>query len=111
MRGDPVLLCPAIANAMIQDFRLAKIFPCRPRKSTCPDGDRSSRTLSGGVPNPNGLGAATEYPMRKRVASHYTDQSHKFALMDFACGNALSTTISTLKDTWALSEAKTRRTE
>ncbi len=98
-------------RATISDFRLAKIFRI----------DRGAGVLDGPIlPNssgasgsgPKGLEEVSEYPMRKRQDSKYTDQLYKFgARMDFAWETLINDDLDALKDTPALFGRAARRTE
>jgi len=98
-------------RATISDFRQSKIFRI----------DRGAGVLDGPIlPNSygatgsgaTGLEEVTEYPMRKRVDSKYTDQLYKFgSRMDFAWETILNDDLDALKDTPALFGRAARRTE
>lgn len=98
-------------RATIQDFR-----PSRVLRS-----DRGASVLDGPI-LPNSYGASgsgdkgieqlTEYPMRKRAVSGYTDQLYKFgARMDFAWEAMVNDDLDLLRDTPALFGRAARRTE
>lgn len=98
-------------RAMIQDFRLAKIFRVD-RGSAVLDGPLLPNAYGATGSGPNGLEQNTEYPMRKRVATDYTDQLYKFgARMDFAWETLINDDLDALKDTPALFGRAARRTE
>lgn len=96
---------------IINDLRLARMFRV----------DRGSAVLDGPIiPNSYGAtGAGTtgieqvsEYPLRKRVVSGYTDQLYKFGCrMDFSLETMLNDDLEALKDTAALFGRAARRTE
>ena len=98
-------------RAVISDFRQAKIFRI----------DRGAGVLDGPIlPNSygatgagsTGLEEVSEYPMRKRQDSKYTDQLYKFgARMDFAWETLINDDLDALKDTPALFGRASRRTE
>lgn len=98
-------------RATISDFRLSKIFRI----------DRGAGVLDGPIlPNSygatgsgsKGLEEVSEYPMRKRQDSKYTDQLYKFgARMDFAWETLINDDLDALKDTPALFGRAARRTE
>jgi hypothetical protein len=98
-------------RATIQDFRLAKIFRVD-RGSAVLDGPLLPNSYGASGSGPTGLEQASEYPMRKRVASDYTDQLYKFgARMDFAWETLINDDLDALKDTPALFGRAARRTE
>ena len=71
-------------RATIQDFRLAKIFRID-RGSAVLDGPLIPNSYGATGSGPTGLEQVSEYPMRKRQATDYTDQLYKYgARMDFA---------------------------
>lgn len=100
-----------IKRASLNDFRLAKMFRF----------DRGAAVLNGPI-TPNSYGATgagttgieevSEYPMRYRVATNYSDQLYKFgARMDFAWETLINDDLDALKDTPALFGRACRRTE
>lgn len=98
-------------RATLNDFRLTKLFRF----------DRGAAVLDGPIiPNsygatgsgPTGIQEVSEYPVRYRVASNYTDQLYKFgARMDFAWETLVNDDLDMLKDTPALFGRAARRTE
>lgn len=98
-------------RAILNDLRLARMFRV----------DRGAAVLDGPIiPNsygatgtgPNGIEQVSEYPMRKRVVSGYTDQLYKFgARMDFSFETIVNDDLDALKDTPALFGRAARRTE
>ena len=98
-------------RAMIQDFRLAKIFRID-RGASVLDGPINPAASGQRGSGPTGLEQITEYPMRYRTASKYTDQLYKFgARMDFAWETLINDDLDALKDTPALFGRAARRTE
>lgn len=99
------------ARKVLNDLRLARMFRV----------DRGAAVLDGPlVPNsygatgagPTGLEQVTEYPMRRRVMSGYTDQLYKFGCrMDFSFETIVNDDLDALKDTPALFGRAARRTE
>lgn len=98
-------------RAILNDLRLARQFRV----------DRGAAVLDGPIiPNsygatgtgPFGIEQVSEYPMRKRVVSGYTDQLYKFgARMDFSFETIVNDDLDALKDTPALFGRAARRTE
>lgn len=98
-------------RAVLNDLRLARMFRV----------DRGAAVLDGPlVPNsygatgagPKGLEQQSEYPMRRRVMSGYTDQLYKFGCrMDFSFETIVNDDLDALKDTPALFGRAARRTE
>ena len=98
-------------RATLRDFRQAQIFR----------GDRGAAVLDGPIlPNSygasgtgtNGLAELTEYPMRKRAISNYTDQIYKFgALMEYSWEAMINDDLDLLRDTPELFGRACRRTE
>lgn len=98
-------------RAILNDLRLARMFRV----------DRGAGVLDGPIiPNsygatgtgPKGIDQVSEYPMRKRVVSGYTDQLYKFgARMDFSFETIVNDDLDALKDTPALFGRAARRTE
>lgn len=101
-----------IKRATISDFRLAKIFRVD-RGASVLDGPLNPNVTTGQRGSgPNGLEQLSEYPMRYRTASQYTDQLYKFgARMDFAWETLINDDLDALKDTPALFGRAARRTE
>lgn len=98
-------------RATIQDFRLAHIFRVD-RGAAVLDGPILPNSYGASGSGPTGLEQVSEYPMRKRVASQYTDQLYKFgARMDFAWETLINDDLDALKDTPALFGRAARRTE
>jgi hypothetical protein len=98
-------------RATIQDFRLAKIFRVD-RGAAVLDGPILPNSYSATGSGSTGLEQVSEYPMRKRVATDYTDQLYKFgARMDFAWETLINDDLDALKDTPALFGRAARRTE
>lgn len=99
-------------RATIQDFRLAKIFRVD-RGASVLDGPINPNQTSGQRGSgPDGLQELTEYPMRYRSATDYTDQLFKFgARMDFTWETLINDDLDALKDTPALFGRAARRTE
>lgn len=98
-------------RATISDFRLAKIFRID-RGAGVLDGPLLPNTYGASGSGSTGLEEVSEYPMRKRQDSKYTDQLYKFgARMDFAWETLLNDDLDALKDTPALFGRAARRTE
>jgi hypothetical protein len=100
-------------RATIRDFRQAKIFRFD-RGAAVLDGPINPSLNAAGISasGPTGLAEVTEYPMRKRTATNYTDQLYKFgALMDFSWETIVNDDLDALKDTPALFGRAARRTE
>ena len=98
-------------RATIQDFRLAKIFRID-RGSAVLDGPLIPNSYGATGSGPTGLEQVSEYPMRKRQATDYTDQLYKYgARMDFAWETLINDDLDALKDTPALFGRAARRTE
>ena len=99
------------ARKVLNDLRLARMFRV----------DRGAAVLDGPiVPNsygatgagPTGLQQVTEYPMRRRQVTGYTDQLYKFGCrMDFSFETIINDDLDALKDTPALLGRAARRTE
>lgn len=99
------------ARKVLNDLRLARMFRV----------DRGAAVLDGPiVPNSygatgagsTGLEQVSEYPLRKRVVSGYTDQLYKFGCrMDFSFETMINDDLDALKDTPALFGRAARRTE
>ena len=117
--GDPRLLVQLFCKrAHDSGLPPREDFPCRPRKSrlavldvNCSSRTRSATSGAGsnGIWEPK---CQPKYPMRKRVASDYTDQLYKFgARMDFAWETLINDDLDALKDTPALFGRAARRTE
>ncbi len=98
-------------RAILNDFRLARMFRV----------DRGAAVLDGPI-IPNSYGATgtgtkgleqlSEYPLRRRVVSGYTDQLYKFGCrMDFSFETIVNDDLDALKDTPALFGRAARRTE
>lgn len=96
----------------LRDFRQALMFRFD-RGASVLDGPIAPSTTTGiSGTGPLGLAEITEYPMRKRVASDYTDQLYKFgALMDFSWETMINDDLDALKDSPALLGRAARRTE
>ena len=83
--------------------------------------DRGAAVLDGPIiPNsygatgtgPKGLEQLSEYPLRRRVISGYTDQLYKFGCrMDYSAESLFADDLDALKDTPALFGRASRRTE
>lgn len=101
-----------IKRATISDFRLAKIFRVD-RGASVLDGPLNPNITTGQRGSgPTGLEQVSEYPMRYRTASQYTDQLYKFgARMDFSWETLINDDLDALKDTPALFGRAARRTE
>ncbi len=101
-----------IARKTIRDFRQAKMFRFD-RGASVLDGPIVPSTTTGiSGTGTTGLDEITEYPMRKRVSSNYTDQLYKFgALMDFSWETMINDDLDALKDSPALLGRACRRTE
>jgi hypothetical protein len=98
-------------RATISDFRLAKIFRID-RGAGVLDGPILPNSFGASGSGPTGLEEVSEYPMRKRADSKYTDQLYKFgARMDFAWETLINDDLDALKDTPALFGRAARRTE
>lgn len=100
------------ARKTLRDFRQAKMFRFD-RGASVLDGPIIPSTTTGiSGTGPKGLAEITEYPMRKRVSSNYTDQLYKFgALMDFSWETMINDDLDALKDSPALLGRAARRTE
>lgn len=98
-------------RATLNDFRLARMFRV----------DRGAAVLDGPIlPNSydatgsgsTGIEQVSEYPLRKRVVTGYTDQLYKFGCrMDFSFETIANDDLDALKDTPALFGRAARRTE
>ncbi len=98
-------------RATISDFRLAKIFRID-RGAGVLDGPILPNSYGASGSGSTGLEEVSEYPMRKRADSKYTDQLYKFgARMDFAWETLINDDLDALKDTPALFGRAARRTE
>jgi hypothetical protein len=98
-------------RATLPDFRQAKQF--RFDRGSAPlDGPINPDSNQASGSGPNGLEQMSEYPLRKRVSSNYTDQLYKFgARVDFAFEVIVNDDLDALKDTPALLGRAARRTE
>jgi len=100
-----------IKRAMLRDFRQSRIMRA----------DRGASVLDGPIV-PNSYGASgsgskgieeiTEYPLRKREITGYTDQLYRFgARMDYSWETMINDDLDALRDTPALFGRAARRTE
>lgn len=98
-------------RATIQDFRMARIFRAD-RGGSVLDGPILPNSYGASGSGPTGLEQVTEYPMRKRVITGYTDQLYKFgARMDYSWEAMINDDLDLLRDTPALFGRAARRTE
>lgn len=98
-------------RATIQDFREAHIFRFD-RGSAVLDGPLIPNSYGATGTGEDGLTELSEYPMRKRVQSMYTDQLYKFgARMDLAWEVLVNDDLDALRDFPALLGRAARRTE
>ncbi len=98
-------------RAILNDLRLARQFRVD-RGAAVLDGPIIPNSFGATGTGPNGIEQVSEYPMRKRVASGYTDQLYKFgARMDFSFETIVNDDLDALKDTPALFGRAARRTE
>jgi hypothetical protein len=99
------------ARKVLNDFRLARIFRVD-RGASVLDGPIVPNSYGASGSGPTGLEQVTEYPMRKRVVTGYTDQLYKFGCrMDFSFETLVNDDLDALKDTPALFGRAARRTE
>lgn len=98
-------------RATIRDFRQAQIFRSD-RGAAVLDGPILPNSYGASGTGTTGLAELTEYPMRKRVMSNYTDQLYKFgALMDYSWETMIDDDLDALRDTPELFGRAARRTE
>lgn len=98
-------------RATLMDFRLTKLFRFD-RGASVLDGPIIPNSYGASGAGPTGIEQVSEYPMRYRVATNYTDQLYKFgARMDFAWEVLINDDLDMLKDTPALFGRAARRTE
>lgn len=100
------------ARKILNDLRLARMFRVD-RGAAVLDGPIVPSSTTGISGNgPTGMEQFTEYPMRKRVVTGYTDQLYKFGCrMDFSFETIVNDDLDALKDTPALFGRAARRTE
>lgn len=99
------------ARKILNDLRLARMFRVD-RGASVLDGPIVPNSYGASGAGPTGLEQITEYPLRKRVVSGYTDQLYKFGCrMDFSFETIINDDLDALKDTPALFGRAARRTE
>ena len=99
------------ARKVLNDLRLARMFRVD-RGASVLDGPIVPNSFGASGSGPTGLEQVTEYPLRKRVVSGYTDQLYKFGCrMDFSFETIVNDDLDALKDTPALFGRAARRTE
>lgn len=98
-------------RATIQDFRQSRIFRSD-RGSAVLDGPILPNSYGASGSGDTGIAQVTEYPMRKRVITGYTDQLRKYgARMDYSWEAMVNDDLDLLRDTPALFGRASRRTE
>lgn len=96
---------------VLNDLRLARMFRVD-RGASVLDGPLIPNSSGASGSGPTGLEQLSEYPLRKRVVSGYTDQLYKFGCrMDFSFETIVNDDLDALKDTPALFGRAARRTE
>jgi len=98
-------------RAVLNDTRLAKIFRVD-RGAAVLDGPIIPNSYNASGTGPTGIEQLSEYPMRYRTATNYTDQLYKFGCrMGFSFETIIADDLDALKDTPALFGRAARRTE
>lgn len=99
-------------RAILNDTRLARIFRVD-RGAAVLDGPITpDATYGASGAGATGLEQVSEYPLRKRAVTGYTDQLYKFGCrMDYSFETMINDDLDALKDTTALFGRAARRTE
>lgn len=99
------------ARKVLNDFRLARMLRSD-RGAAVLDGPLTPNSYGATGAGSTGIEQTSEYPMRKRVITGYTDQLYKFgARMDFSYETIINDDLDALKDVPALFGRAARRTE
>ncbi len=98
-------------RAVLNDLRLARMFRVD-RGAAVLDGPIIPNSYGASGDGPTGIQQVSEYPLRRRTISGYTDQLYKFGCrMDFSFETIVNDDLDALKDTPALFGRAARRTE